>query len=238
MPPPHTVGLPSADAVSYVTDDGLRLDGWFVAPTAPPTGQTVIVLPGNAGDRADWAPLAAGLAAIGCAVFLVDYRGYGGNPGLPSERGLLADALAARAAVTSRDDVDPARLVYYGESLGSGVAAALAREAPPHALILRSPFPSLTDVGHHHYPILPVRWLLRDRFETASLVRALGIPLLVVAGSDDDIVPLWMSEAVYDAAAEPKWMVTIEHAGHNDRALLDGRELLAAIRTFLAGIRQ
>jgi len=236
--PPHLADLPSAETVAFDTGDGLRLEGWFVHPTAPPTGQTVIVFNGNAGNRADRAPLAASLVAMGHAVLLFDYRGYGGNPGLPSERGLRLDARAALAAVVGRHDVDPDRLVYFGESLGSGVAVDLAIHHPPHALILRSPFPSLTAVGQLHYPLLPVRWLLRDRFRTIDRIGTLGIPLLVVAGGADRIVPIDLSEDVYEAAAEPKWMATIEDADHNDRILLAGREVLAAVSTFLSGIRQ
>jgi fermentation-respiration switch protein FrsA (DUF1100 family) len=238
VPAPHLLDLPGAERVDFMTEDGLRLEGWFVSPTATPTGQTVIVFNGNAGHRGHRAPLAAALAHLGHAVLLFDYRGYGGNPGLPSERGLLRDARAALAATVSRDDVDPARLVYFGESIGSAVAVALAEQHPPHALVLRSPFPSLVEVGLLHYPILPVRWLLRDRFETLARIGALGVPLLVVAGTDDAIIPLAMSEEVYEAASEPKWMVTVEGADHNDQELLSGQAVVAAVGTFLTGIRQ
>jgi fermentation-respiration switch protein FrsA (DUF1100 family) len=238
VPPLRAVDLPTAEPVAFLTDDDLRLEGWFVRPAAPPTGQTVIVFNGNGGNRAYRTPLAAALARAGHAVLLFDYRGYGGNPGLPSERGLARDARAALEAVLSRDDVNPEGIVYLGESLGTGVAVRLAAERPPHALILRSPFTSLADVGQYHYPFLPVRWLLRDRFDSLDRIGHIRAPLLVVAGTEDQIVPFVLSEALYLAAPEPKWMATIEDADHNDSVLLAGRPVLAAIVKFLEGVRQ
>src|ERR1700736_4079661 len=138
-PPPHAVGLPGVAAVTFRTDDGLTLQGWFVQPDQP-AWFTVIVFNGNAGNRAMRAPLAVALRRHGLAVLLFDYRGFGGNPGVPTERGLIADARAARRYVAGRRDVDPARVAYFGESLGAAVAIQLAAEFPPAALVLRSPF--------------------------------------------------------------------------------------------------
>lgn len=237
-PPPHTLGLAGAEEVVIHTEDELTLHAWFVPPMAAPTGQTIVVFNGNAGNRGLRAPVAEALARLGAAVLLVDYRGYGGNPGLPSERGLAADARAAFTYVTSRPDVDPQRLVYFGESLGAAVAVRLAVERPPSALILRSPFTSLADIGQLHYPVLPVRWLLRDRFPTVDLIPRVRVPLLVIAGTADRIVPFENSEDLYDAAMEPKWMARIDGAHHNDDRFLDGAEMLSPVARFLQGIRQ
>lgn len=237
-PPPHTLGLPGAEEVLIQTEDDLTLHAWFVPSTAPPTGQTLVVFNGNAGHRGYRVPLARALVRRGIAVLLFEYRGYGGNPGLPSERGLARDARAARAYLESRSDVDPDRIVYFGESLGAAVAVRLATEIPPSALVLRSPFTSLADVGQLHYPFLPVRWLLRDRYPSLDRIAHVRAPLLVIAGAEDGIVPFENSEALYQAGAEPKWLVTIEGADHNDESLVDGPELIAAIQTFLQGVRQ
>lgn len=236
-PPPFLVGLPSADLVSFTTEDGLQLEGWFVRPMAPPAGRTIIVFNGNAGHRGLRAPLAAALAARGLACLLFDYRGYGGNPGLPSERGLTRDARAVRAAVEELDGVDPRRIVYYGESLGAAVAARLAVDHPPEALILRSPFSSLADIGQRHFPFLPVRWLLRDRYDTIGLIDQVRAPLLVIAGTADRIVPFDDTERLYEAASEPKWLVSIDGADHNDEELLNGTVLVGAIARFLQGLQ-
>jgi fermentation-respiration switch protein FrsA (DUF1100 family) len=191
------------------------------------------VFNGNAGHRGYRAPLAAALRRFGFHVLLTDYRGYGGNPGRPTQAGLSADSRAARDFLLSRRDVDPDRLIYFGESLGAGVAADLAADHPPAALILRSPFTSLVDVGRHHYPFLPVALLLRDRFEALGRIGQLRAPLLVIAGDRDAVVPFDHSRRLYDAAPQPKELVVIRGADHNDRELLAGEEMIAAVAAFV-----
>ena len=146
----------------------------------------------------------------------------------------MADARAARAYLASRDDVDPDRLIYFGESLGAAVAVALAIEHPPAALVLRSPFTSLTDIGRHHYPYLPVRPLLRDRYPAIDQIARVTAPLLVIAGERDRIVPPSHSRRLYDAAAAPKRWALIPGADHNDLALLAGEQFISDVVRFLA----
>ena len=240
--PPASALPPGGEAISFHTDDGLELNGWFLGgehsgvPVQP--GPAVLILNGNAGNRGDRVPLANALREMGASVLLVDYRGYGGNPGEPSGDGLRADAQAAYAWLAARDGVDPDRIAVFGESLGAAVAVALAltlvEERPPAALVLRSPFASLAEVGRHHYPWLPVGDpLLWDRYPVTSSVGRVGAPVLVVAGDADEIVPPDQSLAVFEAAADPKEWVLIAGAHHNDPALFDGPELLAAVRGFL-----
>jgi uncharacterized protein len=227
--PPAASVLPGAQDVAFPTEDGLRLAGWFVPASGGAPRATVLVLNGNAGDRSARAPLAAALARSGLAVLLFDYRGYGGNPGSPSETGLAADARAAREHLLTRPGVRPDRLVYLGESLGAAVAVDLAARHPPAALVLRSPFTSLADVGRLHYPYLPVGALLKDRYDAKARIRDVRCPVVVVAGGADDIVPPAQSRALYDAAAEPKRYVEVPGAGHNDFALLAGDRLVREI---------
>ena len=156
-PSPSDVGLAEVETVTFPTADGLVLSGWFVSSRSATAPGTVIVFNGNAANRAYRAPLAVVLRDYGYQVLLFDYRGYGGNGGAPTEPGLMADARAARTYLLGRADVDTSRLVYYGESLGSAVAIALASEHSPAAMVLRSPFTSLVDVGRIHYPFLPVK---------------------------------------------------------------------------------
>ena len=230
--PPAGAVLPGSEEVLFDTEDGLRLRGWFLPGGAG--GATVLVFNGNGGNRSSRAPLAAALARAGTSVLLFDYRGYGGNPGHPSETGLAADARAARGYLLSRPDVRPESIVYFGESLGAAVAIGLAVEHPPAALVLRSPFTSLAEIGHLHYPYLPVRALLEDRYDSLRRVEAVRCPLLVVAGGADNIVPTRYSRRLYDRAAEPKRFIEIPDAGHNDWELLAGdrliREVLATVR--------
>jgi fermentation-respiration switch protein FrsA (DUF1100 family) len=231
--PPAVTVLAGSEEVVFDTDDGLRLGGWFVPTMGNQTGMTVLVFNGNAGNRSIRAPLAAALSQAGLAVLLFDYRGYGGNPGKPSEVGLLADARAARAYLVSRGDVDPARLVYLGESLGAAVAVVLATELPPVALILRSPFTSLVEVGRLHYPFLPVGLLLRDRYPATDQIRHVASPLLVVAGERDGIVPPAQSRKLYETAAGWKRFVLIPGAHHNDPELLMGDRFIREVVQFL-----
>ena len=231
-PAPAQAGLPGAEAVIFQTADGLSLAGWFLAPR-PPVRGAVLVFNGNAGNRSHRALLARALSEDGHGVLLFDYRGYGGNPGSPSEAGLMADARAARAWLLQRRDVDALQLVYFGESLGAAVAASLAVEAPPAALILRSPFTSMTDVAAVHYPFLPVRWLVRDRYPTADRIAGLRSPLLVIAGSDDSIVPAAQSRRLFDQATVDKAILVLPGADHNDPALLAGEEMIGAVHTLI-----
>ncbi|HZD02156.1 MAG TPA: alpha/beta hydrolase [Actinomycetes bacterium] len=232
VPPAPTI-LPSGQDVAFDSADGLRLAGWFVPAATRRSRATVLVLGGNAGNRAARAPLAAELSRAGLAVLVLDYRGYGGNPGTPTEQGLLADARAARAYLAGRGDVDPARLVYFGESLGAAVAVRLAVERPPMALVLRSPFASLADVGRVHYPFLPVRLLLRDRYASIEQVGGLRCPVLVIAGDRDGIVPAEQSRRLAEAIPGPKRFVLIPGADHNDLELLAGRRLIGEAVRFV-----
>ena len=233
VPTPGEMGLTGVDPVTFETSDGLRLSGWFFAASGTSPRVTVLVFNGNAGNRAHRGPLAAALHRHGLQVLLIDYRGYGGNPGAPSENGLAADSRAAQAYLAGRPDVDRSRLVYFGESLGTAVAVALAVEHPPAALVLRSPFTSMADLGRHHYPFLPVGLLLRDRFAAIDQIQRIRAPLLVVAGGRDRIVPIDNSRRLYDAAVAPKTLLVIPEADHNDEALLAGNEMIQAMVRFL-----
>ena len=220
------------EQVTLETEDGLRLDGWLV-PADDPRG-VVVVFNGNAGNRSNRVPLGEALAREGLTVLLTDYRGYGGNPGSPTEEGLAADARAALDFARERFASTP--LVYFGESLGAGVAIGLATEEPPAALVLRSPFTSLPDIAAVHYRWLPASVLLRDRYPNLDRISTIETPVMVIAGDDDRIVPAHQSRRVYEEAREPKSLVVIDGVGHNDRGLLDGEEMIRAIVEFLDGL--
>jgi fermentation-respiration switch protein FrsA (DUF1100 family) len=235
VPEPQYIGLTGAVPVSFSTSDGLTLSGWFVTRTSTPRF-VVLVFNGNAGNRAHRAPFADALAGLGLAALIFDYRGFGGNPGSPTEHGLRLDARAARRYLLTRPDVDAKRLVYFGESLGTAVATELATEHPPAGLILRSPFTSMTAVGQHHYAWLPVGLLLRDRFATLERITSIRTPLLVIAGERDSIVPTSQSREVFDAANDPKSLLVVAGADHNDDALFTGRAMIERIAQFLQDI--
>jgi pimeloyl-ACP methyl ester carboxylesterase len=240
---PDAAAVPSAGAVidgaqdlTLRTPDGLELTAWFV-PAAPAAdlGMAVLVAPGNGGNRSDRAGLAAQLSRRGLAVLLLDYRGYGGNPGSPTEEGLARDAMAATRALAGLG-YPPRRTIYFGESLGSGVVAALSARQPPAGLVLRSPFTELADVGAHHYPWLPVRLLLRDRFPVVEHLAASRVPVTVVYGDRDSVVPTSLSERVADAAGSLVERVVIPGADHND-AVMFGDEVADAVARLAQSVR-
>jgi fermentation-respiration switch protein FrsA (DUF1100 family) len=220
--------VPGGRDVELTTADGLTLGAWFV-PGPTDDAAAVLVANGNGGHRGARAPLARALSAAGLAVLLFDYRGYGGNPGDPSEEGLALDVRAARSYLLEEAGVPERRLVYFGESLGCAVVTELAVEQPPAGLLLRSPFVDLAAVGEVHYPFLPVRSLLSDRYPVAQHVAEVRAPTTVVYGSGDTIVPPAQSRQVADAAARLHRRVEIPGAGHNDGVLLDGELLVDAV---------
>ena len=213
------------------TEDGLQLTAWWAPAKGPAIGSargmTVLVAPGNAGSRELRVPLARALTGRGFDVLLVEYRGYGGNPGSPTEDGLAADVRAAYRYLTEDRGVDPQRLVLFGESLGGAVLTRLATERPVGGLVLRSPFTSLADVGARAYPFLPVRMLLRDRYPLREQVQTVRVPVAVVAGAADEVVPAAQSRAV--AAAAGASYVELPHARHNDDELVSGPAVVDAV---------
>jgi uncharacterized protein len=219
--------LAGASQVELHTDDGLTLRAWHAPATGPARNATVMVLPGNAGSRADRVPLARAVAARGFDVVLLDYRGYGGNPGRPTEEGLAADARAAHRYLVDERGVDPGRVLLWGESLGAAVAVRLARERTVGGLVLRSPFTSLADVAAVHYPFLPVRLLLRDRFPVREQIAGVDVPVVVVAGGADEVVPREQSRAVADAAGAT--VVEVAGARHKDPELSHGPAVVDAV---------
>ncbi|WP_204293457.1 alpha/beta hydrolase [Actinoplanes campanulatus] len=229
--PPVPAG---AQEVTLRTADGLRLTAWLFQPPSgtPNRAVSVLVTPGNGGNRAGRAPLAAALTARGLTVLLLDYRGYGGNPGSPSESGLALDADAAHAYLTEIGHP----ILYYGESLGAAVATALAIRHPPAGLLLRSPFTDLAAAGRAHYPVLPVGLLLRDRFPVASLIPRVTAPTAIVYGTADQVVPPDQSRAVAGAAANLTHLAVVDGADHNDRVLLDGPQLTGAVDALTAAV--
>ena len=214
--PPAGRVIDDARDVTLHTSDGLELGAWFVpAGGDAQLDLAVLVAPGNGGNRAGRAGLARELSRRGLAVLLMDYRGYGGNPGSPSEQGLIVDAVAGVEALTELGYV-PGRTIYLGESLGTGVVAALQARTPPAGLVLRSPFTELADVGAHHYPWLPVRLVLRDRFEVVRHLASGSVPTTVIYGDRDTIVPAELSVRVADATPGVVERVVLPGADHND----------------------
>ncbi|MGO1972553.1 MAG: alpha/beta hydrolase [Propionibacteriaceae bacterium] len=227
--PPAGEVIEGARDITLTTSDGLELTAWFLPPVekAPHADTAVLMAPGNAGDRRSRAGLAGEVNAHGFAVLVLEYRGFGGNPGRPSEDGLAADALAASDALTELG-YPPERTLYFGESLGTGVVAGLQAARPPAGIVLRSPFTDLADLGSVHYPEPVVRLVLRDRFPVREQMAGSQVPTTVIHGDRDSVVPSAQSAAV--AAASPVLVeeLLIEGADHNDEVMF-GSEVADAM---------
>lgn len=220
---------PQGAEVALTTEDGLELAAWFL-----PAGEIGLVLcNGNAGNREDRLPLSAGLQQRGLSVLSLDYRGYGGNPGSPTEKGMIADAAAAAGWLASHPGIS--HLIYFGESLGAAVLVGLAEHRPPAALVLRSPFASLLEMARAHLPFVP-RGVIEDTWDSIGRISRIDSPLLVVAGTADSIVPYAQSARLFEAAPGPKRLVTFDGADHNDASLAFGRRLLDETTRFVAEV--
>jgi uncharacterized protein len=217
---PAEAGLAYRD-VTFESEDGERLHGWWTAAARLRSIGHVLLCHGNAGNVGDRVPHARLLAAAGFDTLLFDYRGYGRSSGRPSEQGTYRDARAALAAMLRQPDVDTSRVFYLGESLGGAVALQLAIESPPKGLVLQSTFTSVRDMARLHYPLLPAA-LIPDAYPSLRRVRELRAPLLVLHGELDDLVPVSHGRSLFEAAPGLKRMRVFAGVGHNDLVALAG----------------
>lgn len=214
---PSAVGMPYTD-VRFRASDGVRLHGWYI-----PTGErgsggqrgTVLFFHGNGGNISGWLPAVEPFRDLGFDAFLIDYRGYGESEGEPSERGTYLDAEAAWRYLTKERGIAPERIVLAGRSLGGAVATWLAERHTPRALILESTFTSVPDLASELYPWLPVRLLVRFRYDTASLLPRVRAPVLIVHSRTDEIIPFHHGQRLFEAAREPKSFLEVQ-GGHNE----------------------
>lgn len=256
---PEQAGLPKGKvhAIAATTEDGLRLNGWHILPDGKLAddhgdcdreladgGYVVLYFYGNAGSRARQVQDVRDFTSLGCHVFLFDYRGYGDNPGKPTEKGLAADARAIWKYATEERKLPPDRILLFGQSLGGAVAVRLAEETsqkgtPPVGLHVNATFSSLPDAAAWHYPYLPVRLVLLDRYPSTERIGNVTCPILVTHGGKDDIVPIDQGRTLFDRAPAqsksgvPKRFVEFPNANHNDVPHL---QLSGAVKEFLATI--
>jgi len=190
--------------------DGSRLAIWEAPPARPRVG-TFVTFYGNGSSLLEFAPVGEEIHREGFGVVLASYRGYSGNTGQPSEAGLMADARAVLATIPKADGP----IILWGHSLGSGVAARMASEGRAAALILESPYTGVVDLAAAEYPIFPVRWLMKDRFNTFALVPQIEVPVLILHGTEDRIVPFQMGKTLAHAFGKQAVFVPISGADHN-----------------------
>lgn len=225
---PAAAGLAAASEVVLDTADGEKVIVWHV----PPQGEKSVVLyfHGNGGALSYRADRFRDLTADGTGLVALSYRGYGGSSGRPSEAGLIADANAAYEFAAAR--YAPARIVAWGESLGSAVAIALAAEKPVGRLLLESPFTSAVDVAAASYPFVPVRLLMKDQYRSDERIAQITVPVLVAHGVRDRVIPFSHGEKLFALIQSRKDFARFAEGGHVD---LDGHGMLARVRPFVEG---
>ncbi len=223
-------GLPLED-VWLSVDSNVRLFGWYV--DAGPTRPVLLWCHGNAGNISHRLPNLSELHQRGISVFIFDYRGYGKSTGSPSEAGLYQDALAAYDFLMTYKAVHPQHLIIFGRSLGAAVACEVSRLRSAAGLILEGAFPSIQSMADHHYLGLPARWFVDATFNLREKLVQISMPLLIIHGEKDTIVPVQFGRQVFEAAREPKSWYHVRGAGHNDVPIVGGKDYFQTLRTFI-----
>ena len=213
--------------------DGVRLHGWYI----PRQGarQTVLFFHGNAGNISHRRESIEIFHRLNLNVFILSYRGYGASEGMPDEKGLYNDARSAWRYLTVDRKIEQEDIILFGRSLGGAVATALATEVQPAGLILESTFSSAKDMAAVLYPVL--HWVIYTRyvFDTATRLRQVHSPLLVIHSADDEIIPFRLGQKVFKAANEPKQLIEIR-GDHNGGFLLSQPQYEHALSAFIASL--
>jgi fermentation-respiration switch protein FrsA (DUF1100 family) len=228
---PSSIGLSGIEVVELVTPDDETVLAWYSPAEAG--RPTILYLHGNAGEIGDRADRFAAYQSQGFGVFFLSYRGYGGSTGSPSEKGLVTDGFAAYDWLTARG-IEGRDIMLVGESLGTGIAVQLAAGRPVGAVALEAPFASAADIGAKVYWWLPVRLLMKDKFDSLDHVAKINAPLLVIHGEHDDLIPLSEGERLFAMAKEPKEMVIVDGGSHGS---IFGEETWAREAAFFDRVR-
>ncbi|MEX0924256.1 MAG: alpha/beta hydrolase [Rhodovibrionaceae bacterium] len=207
------VGLPADALVETRTEDYLTLSHFYVPP-GDPEAPVVVVFHGNAGNASHRLAKFSSLVAGGYGLFLAEYRGYGGNPGKPTEAGLIADGESVLDWLESQG-IGEARVALYGESLGTGVVLALARERRLRAIVLEAPFTSIAAAAQQRYPFVPAKWLVLDRFDNLTRIASIEAPILILHGEQDRVMPSSHGRRLAEAGRRVSLQL-FPAAGHND----------------------
>lgn len=228
---PQEIGL-EYEEITFSTADGVRLHGWFVPGPGGQDRPLALFCHGNAGNISHRLDQIRIIHDLGLACFLFDYRGYGQSQGRPSEKGTYLDAEAAWSLLVAARGVSPQDIVCWGRSLGASIAARLARDHAPRALIVESGFTSLLDMARKLYPFLPVGLLAVYDYPTKQYLRERTCPLLIVHSRDDEVVPYSFGRTLFEKARPPKEFLELS-GGHNDGFLVSGDYYTDGVGSFL-----
>ncbi len=228
---PNETGLSGVEEIVFKAADGTKLIAWYL----PARGgkPTLLYFPGNSGNTACRAGKIATIGSDGYGVFMLNYRRYGGSEGRPTEARITADAVSAYDCLRGQG-VAPHDIVAYGESLGTAVATRLTLQRHVKALVLEAPFTSIVDVGKLLWKGFPLGVIMVDQYRTIDRIADITVPLFIVHGGRDAIIPLGQARQVFHAASEPKSMMVLPQAGHND---LFERGAWEKVEVFLESLR-
>lgn len=227
---PEVYGLKGEDCF-FTTSDAVQLHGWFFRVESAKA--TLFWCHGNAGNITHRLDNIRHLLPLGINVFIFDYRGYGKSEGEPSEEGVYRDAFAAYDFLTKTKGIRPGSLIIFGRSLGAIVAVELASQRPCRGLILESSFTSAKDMVKHMFPILPLYFFIRSKFDAESKISQIHVPILFTHGTDDRTIPITLGRKLFQAANDPKSFYEIRGADHNDTYIVGGAEYFQRLNTFI-----
>ncbi len=234
---PDDYGL-EYDDVTFHTEDGLKLNGWFIPGKAKSLTAdnlyTLLWFHGNAGNishRLENIKMLQDRVPIN--IFIFGYRQYGKSEGKISEHGTYIDAKAAFEYLHSRNDINHEKIIFFGRSLGSAVAVDLAVEDKCCALILETPFTSIKELAKFLYPFLPLGYIIQTKYDSITKIKDVKVPVLILHGDKDELVPIEQGRKLYERANEPKEFYTIPGATHNDTYIVGGEEYIDVFRRFV-----
>jgi fermentation-respiration switch protein FrsA (DUF1100 family) len=227
------------EQLALKTKDGVRIKGWFIPAESRLLASSLVLLfcHGNAGNISHRLDKLQIFHKMGFSVLLFDYRGYGQSEGVPSEAGTYADADAAYQYLMGTQKIHPSQIILYGESLGCAVATEMARRHAAGALILESPFTSTVEMAKRVFPWLPVRWIIRNRYDNLSKMPEIKMPVLIMHSPQDEIVPFDMGRQLFGAIPGPKAFFELA-GGHNDGFEVTGNRYIQAIASFIRSLRK
>jgi hypothetical protein len=233
---PDRFYLPYEDVYINVTDDE-KIHGWYFPADNPDSGKNtpvVLFCHGNAGNIAHRLETADFIRSLGADILLFDYRGYGRSDGSPSEDNAYADAEACYRWLRENKGFQPEQIIIFGRSLGGAVAVELVRRVPCRGLIVESSFTSTLDMGRRSFPFLPIKYLLKYKFDSIAKIGAVTCPVIITHSPDDEIVPYEMGRRLFEAAREPKKFIVLS-GGHNEREYLTDKTYREALRDLIQG---
>ena len=237
---PNNIGLDFED-VRINTSDGLSLHGWYIPG---PNKLTLVWFHGNSGNISTRLDSIGDVRKnLGYNIFIFDYRGYGLSSGDTSEEGTYSDSDAVMSYLLSSKDLEPSQTVLWGHSLGCAIATKVATKYPIRTLILQSGFTSIPAMSSHKYPFLPgigllTRILFKTKYDILSKLGSVQVPILVIHGDQDSVVPHFMGETIFSHARSPKRFYSVKGAGHNDIHVTGGSDYYKVLYDFIENPRK